>query len=748
MTDSPPINPSSGDDESLPHAELWARYQALQLRVTRFSVVEQKLIEVQSQLDAELGRYGRIHSFSNSAIHANSDRQFAEMVSEALLDVFEQEIGLFWPVGTDQHLTSEPLAIVGLKHPHALPKAFTHWLESILAGIPSLCQVIPLETLASIPGPFGFSNLVIGCCRDKDGKLLALVIAGVSREMAKFHDALTADRIQSFKVFVQKVSSLFINRRNNSIIARQMEHIQQSEERLKLAIEGSNTGFWDWDLRSGRVVYSTLWKSMLGYEDAEIGDDPGEWESRLHPEDREQILSKTLRYIKDGQGTFENLARMRHKNGHYIWIMARGRALRHANGRAYRFVGTHLDMTEQKALEQRLIEAGALQQTAREHAEAASRAKSIFVANMSHEIRTPMNGVLGMLQLLRDTALDAHQLSLVTDAEKSATGLIDVIGDILDLSKVESGKMELQPESFHLPGLFQEIHALMRIRAQAKEVGLDFMLPEDLPEWVYGDVGRLRQILINLVGNAIKFTDEGRVDVVVSATTTDQGHAIKLHVVVRDTGIGISDDYLEHLFEPFTQGDQSIKRRYDGTGLGLAISRSLIELMGGEITANRREQLGSEFRISLRLPLSEVHSSISAPLLSAEQTLEFQGRVLIVEDNRINQTVTRLILQQFGLHADVARNGTEAIEMAMNPVYRLILMDCHMPVMDGLEATGEIRRLRSDQGLPRIPIIALTANVQPSEIAGCMQSGMDDFLPKPLRKEALALMLHKHLSLA
>ncbi len=745
MTDHSAITPSAGDDDSLSYEELRTRYRALQLRVTRFSVVEQKLIEVQSQLDAELGRYGRIHAFSNSAINADSDVQFAEMVSEALLDVFEQEIGLFWPVGTDQHLSAEPLAIVGMKNPHTLPTAFANWLESLLAGIPLLCQVVPLETLASIPGPFGFSHLVIGCCRDKEGKLLALAIAGISREMAPFHDPLTADRIQSFKVFVQKVSSLFINRRNNTIIARQMEHIQQSEEQLKLAIEGSNTGFWDWDLRSGRVVYSSLWKSMLGYEDAEIGDDPWEWESRLHPEEREKILSTTLRYIKDGHGTFENIARIRHKNGHYIWIMARGRALRNADGRGYRFVGTHLDMSEQKALEQRLIEAGALQQLARENAEAASRAKSIFVANMSHEIRTPMNGVLGMLQLLRETALDSHQLSLVTDAEKSAAGLLDVIGDILDLSKVESGKMEVQSEPFHLPGLFQEIHSLMRIRADAKDVQLNFMLPEDLALWVHGDAGRLRQILINLVGNAIKFTDEGMVDVVVSAAAIDEGRAIQLHVMVRDTGIGISEDYLQHLFEPFTQGDQSIKRRYDGTGLGLAISRSLIELMGGNISAKRCENVGSEFHVALPLPLSEPRPEVAPPVSSLERPKAFDGRVLVVEDNRINQTVTCLILRQFGLSTDVARNGMEAVKMVLNTDYRLILMDCHMPVMDGFEATGEIRRLRLDQGLPHVPIIALTANVQPSDIAECLQSGMDDFLPKPLRKEALALMLHKHL---
>ena len=236
-----------------------------------------------------------------------------------------------------------------------------------------------------------------------------------------------------------------------------------------------------------------------------------------------------------------------------------------------------------------------------------------------------MNGVLGMLQLLRETELDSHQLSLVLDAEKSAAGLLDVIGDILDLSKVESGKMEVQSEAFQLPGLFQEIHSLMRIRADAKEVQLNFTVPEDLAVWVYGDAGRLRQILINLVGNAIKFTDEGMVDVVVSATTLDEGRAIQLHVMVRDTGIGISEDYLQHLFEPFTQGDQSIKRRYDGTGLGLAISRSLIELMGGgnQCETLRKCRFGVSFFIATANIRASPRSCTPGSFIGTDQTIRW-----------------------------------------------------------------------------------------------------------------------------
>ncbi len=730
--------------ELLSYADLLARYEAIQLRVTRFSVVEQRLVDAQYQLDEELGRFSRIHAFTTKAIQAGSDEAFAEMVAEAMLDVFEQEFSIYWPAGEDGHLVSEPLAVVGLKQSAAEIGKLSSWVEQQSMRHHKQTLVVPTQALASLPVEVDFTHLVMGLCQDQSGKRLAVVITGISRDKADFHTALMLDRIQSFQVFVQKTSSLSINRRNNAIIARQMLHIQQSEERLKLALEGSNTGFWDWDLVTGQVVYSALWKSMLGYSEDEITNASSEWESRLHPEDRERSLNRVKKHISGETDVFENLARMKHKEGHYVWIMARGRALRDASGKVYRFVGTHLDMTQQKALEQRLREAEDLQRIAREQAEAASRAKSIFVASMSHEIRTPMNGVLGMLQLLRDTPLTESQTALVTNAEKSSTALLDVIGDILDLSKIEAGKIDLESEIFQPSALFQEVNSLMKIRSESKDIFLDLHLPTNLPAWVRGDAGRLRQILINLVGNAIKFTDKGGVSVHVDARPSVDG--IELHVMVRDSGIGFSDEFLQQLFQPFSQNDGSTKRRHDGTGLGLAISRSLIELMGGEISASCKKGEGSEFRFSLRLPLAPAPADIApaTPVLPAK--LRFDGRVLVVEDNEMGQTVARLMLQQFGFTVDIANHGAEGAEKAANESYCLILMDCQMPVMDGFESTAEIRRHAREGNRPPVPIIALTANVQPSDIQKCLESGMDDFLPKPLRKDALVSKLQKLLA--
>jgi PAS domain S-box-containing protein len=732
---------------ALSYDELLKRYEALQLRVTRFSTVEQRMVDAQYQLDEELGRFGRIHAFTSKAINAVSDQEFADMVAEAMLDVFEQEFSLYWPVGVDGLLMPAPMALHGLKTPPPEPAALATWVGARLQNMKEKAKVVPSEMLEELPQGFDISHLVIGFCLDQKGKRIAVVITAITREKADFHTPLMLERIQSFQVFLQKVSSLAMNRRNNAIIAQQMLHIQQSEERLKLAIEGSNTGFWDWDLPTKRVVYSPVWKSMLGYADDEITNSSEEWESRLHPEDQARSLERVERHILGETPVYDNLARMRHKDGHYIWILARGRALRDAQGKVYRFVGTHFDMTQQKALEQRLREAEDLQRVAREQAEAASRAKSIFVASMSHEIRTPMNGVLGMLQLLNDTPLSESQTELVSNAEKSATALLDVIGDILDLSKVEAGKIDLENQPFQPAALFEEVSTLMKVRSEAKDLQLKLSLPSGMPAWVKGDAGRLRQILINLVGNAIKFTDHGCVTVEVETRPVPDSTAlVNLEAVVRDTGIGFSEEFIEHLYKPFSQHDGSTKRRHDGTGLGLAISRSLIELMGGRITAKSRPGKGSEFRFTLCLPITDAppeHAKEAAP---APATLQFDGRVLVVEDNPMGQTVARLMLQKFGFSVDMAANGEEGAAMAKEGDYRFVLMDCQMPVMDGFEATAAIRQSESQAGKAPVPIVALTANVQPTDIEKCLQSGMNDFLPKPLRKDALVTKMMKWLA--
>ncbi len=734
-------------DETPAFEVLKQRYDELQRRVTRFSVVEQELIDTRNRLDCELGRFGRIHAFSTRALQAASDEAFAIMVADALLDVFELEVGLFWSFDDLGRLLPEPAAASGLRAGHAPFARIRSWLESRIAVQGEKGCFLAAESTELRQAGLDFSHMLAGCCRHPDGRPLALLLTGITTAAAEFHEAIEEDETQSFRVFTAQVSALYANRSSAAIIQRQMIDLHESEERLSLAVKGSEIGFWDWHVDTNTVVLSPEWKAMLGYRDDEIVNGPDAWHSRVHPEDLELSLQLVSEHIAGMSEIYENLHRMRHKEGHYVWIMARGRALRDETGRARRFVGTHLDISRQKALEERLREAEELQRQARRQAESASRAKSVFVASMSHEIRTPMNGVIGMLQLLRDTALTPSQSSHVTIAEQSATALVDIIGDILDISKVEAGRVEIKREPFDLKALVTNIIQLMRHRAEAKDILLECEMPKWRNSMVLGDEGRLRQVLINLIGNAIKFTDRGSVRLVIdTGRSAINRHSFTFRIV--DTGVGISPQALEHLFEPFNQGDSHHNgRTHAGTGLGLAISQSLVRLMGGDITVTSEKGAGSEFRFSLALPRSNPGKPASSPLENNVPDAipeQLAGRILVVDDSQTSRMVAKLMMQPAGLTVDLASDGEEAVSMVKKGRYDAILMDCQMPGMDGYEATREIRKLPGERG--RIPIIALTANVETGYIAECYTAGMSDHLSKPVQKTSLLAKISHYLA--
>ncbi len=390
-------------------------------------------------------------------------------------------------------------------------------------------------------------------------------------------------------------------------------------------------------------------------------------------------------------------------------------------------VVTFFDISERKRAQAELVRAT-------EAAEAATRAKSEFLANMSHEIRTPMNAALGMLYLLQQTELSELQKGYLEKAQTASGVLLGVINDILDFSKVEAGRMVLESTSFSLATVLSDLQTVSQATLREKPIEFSTRCGSDIPEQLVGDPLRLGQVLLNLASNAIKFTEKGKVEVEVALLAQEQGE-VTLRFSVADTGIGMSREQQESIFTPFTQADSSTTRKYGGTGLGLAISRELVQLMGGRMWVVSEAGCGSTFSFIAQFLLAGTAVGLAASGGEGTEAAVAPAltgvRVLVVEDNQINQEVARLILEKEGITVDVARNGAEALSLVHLPQasYHAVLMDVHMPVMDGLEAT---RRIRLDPDLARLPIIAMTASVFSEERRLCLEAGMNDQVSKPI----------------
>ncbi|WP_375464780.1 ATP-binding protein [uncultured Methylobacterium sp.] len=515
--------------------------------------------------------------------------------------------------------------------------------------------------------------------------------------------------------------------------------VEEARGLLQIALEAADAGTWDWDMRAGVSLLSPESQRIYGLPESgtALGLTTAEWTALVHPDDVVEAWNDIRRAIET-RCTYASEFRVGAR-----WIYARGRTLFGPDDRPVRMAGLQIDITERKTAEAALRALTAEAQAARAEAERASEAKSEFLAAMSHEIRTPLNGILGYADLLLDEPHllpeDRRRLELI---QGSGLALLTMVNDILDFSKIEAGQLALDPVSFPLVSVIDNTVSIVRGSALKSGLRIETRIDPDLPAFVLGDASRLRQVLLNLLNNAVKFTPAGSVTLdVCREGTGPAGEALRF--AITDTGIGISAEQQTRLFKRFSQVDGSISRRFGGTGLGLAICRHILSLMGGEIGLESREGAGSTFWFTLTLPTSEGPPAVEAVGASPGAPAPAGGgavRLLLVEDVPLNQELACAVLEAQGYAVDVAADGTEAIAaveaaVAAGRGYDLVLMDVQMPGMDGLTATLRIRALPPPACA--VPIVAMTANVLPKQIADLREAGMDDHVGKPFRRADL-----------
>jgi PAS domain S-box-containing protein len=511
------------------------------------------------------------------------------------------------------------------------------------------------------------------------------------------------------------------------------EALQESEKRLHflfeeiphIAVHGYNVAreaiFWN---RASEKLYKFSKQEALGKK----------LEDLVLPLDRrEEMIQAFDRWVQTGESIASGEMMKRDSSGQLVAVYSSRLATRNQRGEWEMYV-IDVDLSELKRASEELVKA-------KEYAERASRAKSEFLANMSHEIRTPMNGVMGMTHLLLETELTAEQRDSIQTIMESTHELMHIIDELLDISRIEAGEVRLHPEPFCLRETVEKVVLLFADRAGRKGVNISIAIHDSVPKQLCGDSGRVRQILINLVGNALKFTHDGHIQIRMQAGRTDDGW--NLLADVKDTGIGMTPELQERIFEKFTQGDTSSKREYGGTGLGLAITRQLIHLMGGEISVASEVNEGTTFQFNLKLGYVEPSEPVKIlqPPVPAEIT-HIKADILLVEDNLVNQKVATAMIKKLGCQVTVVPNGARALEQIALRKFNLIFMDCQMPVMDGFEATRAIRQMVGD--IRDIPIVAMTAHALKEDRQKCLDAGMDDYLSKPVHLDSLISVLKKY----
>jgi PAS domain S-box-containing protein len=523
------------------------------------------------------------------------------------------------------------------------------------------------------------------------------------------------------------LTSALILMRNASAMAR------NSETRMRLILESANCGIWGQSPEGLCTFINTEAARMLGYEKHEIiGQALHALVHHTHPTGEHYPRQDCPMYLTsvDGQSRMAKDEILWRKDGSHFAVEYATSPM-YSQGQLEGAVIIFNDITERNRQEQLLAQA-------KDKAETANRAKSDFLSNMSHEIRTPMNAVIGFSELAIETTQADDKQKYLRQILESSKSLMGILNDILDFSKIEAGQMTVEHQVFDLDEMLNSVTRMLSMRAKEKGLGFDFEKSLELPRYMIGDPLRLRQILTNLLGNAIKFTDQGEIALRVQLLASDEP-GLLVNFRIQDSGIGMTQEQIDCLFKPFVQADNSISRRFGGTGLGLSISRNLSRLMGGDIQIESQSGQGSVFSLQVMLMPAGLEQIAVLTPHTVEQLVQNDAknptqilkdhRVLLAEDHPVNQVLAKHFMKRLGMPMDIAQNGQEAIDMLQNQHYDLVLMDIQMPVMDGLEAT---RLIRQDARFVSLPIVAMSAGVTLSEQAQCINAGMTGFIGKPI----------------
>ncbi len=542
--------------------------------------------------------------------------------------------------------------------------------------------------------------------------------------------------------------------------------LKESEERFNLVLKAADIAAWDWDVKTGDTVFDEHWAGMLGYLLEEIEQNVSTWEKLLHPDDKSKVMKVLNRHLEGQTPFYETEFRMRTKSGEWLWILVRGKVIaRDKDGKAIRMTGTHLDVTDRKlaeeALQQRFEELAKARKaslnmmmdlerardqanTAWREAERANQAKSEFLANMSHEIRTPMNAILGFAEILTTKVKNKENQHYLSSIISSGKTLLTLINDILDLSKVEAGKLSLKYSVVDIRLILKDMQSIFSQKVDENNVNFIMNIDSDLPRALLLDETRLRQIFLNIIGNAVKFTESGYIKLAVHIINPNKDKSkLDLKFCIEDTGIGIADDQKEAIFESFKQHKDQSHSKYGGTGLGLAITKRLVEMMGGKIILESELNKGSTFSVIIHdvdIPSGikkQKDTSFDSSVIHFDK-----AKILIVDDISINRMLLKGYLDNYELTLLEAADGKRAIDMAKQFLPDLILMDLKMPVMGGFEAA---KILKSHAETQSIPIVIITATVR-EDIEKLVPDACDGYLRKPTSKSQVIQVLTRFLS--